>query len=668
MPAGSKQENGAVLHQSVFVAQIAPASPLLAGHPYRVSVTMMNTGSETWTSAEGYRLGSQSPLDSTIWGPIRVELPYSVAPNQQVTFSFWITAPATPGTYVFQWRMVQESVAWFGDVTPGVPLNANYHSATADFANGAFISRYQDAGVRATVVAQLQTMADAGASVVKTMLWLVGTPPDVSPAAWHLSFPFSEEELSNIQVYAQDVAMTRRPDGGYLDLQLTMQWLGCADYKRGSSDTLVGDCSYTWATFGAYARTSIAALIHAIAGVRRPDGLQAVSKLYLEGEVMIGAKPNQDRFLLDLYPYFLETTTQFGLDGSIYFLVVPSEADILDDSYVDASYPELNGHKSLYWFYRSVDFLAGQGLTLPARLDFSFYPDRQVAPYSQLVNRVLDDFQVVFTGHRAAVVETYYFLDADRRAELGQAFAAAYLARGLPEQVLFWTTPYSPVTPDVGAPFDIAAFQLKVPDGTLSNLDAPSSPCVVQPGEDGCSTSVAWNTTAPSATAALWMSGGTGGATLLACGKSGHMLTPRMQSGSAYTLSLYATPACGGDRPEVRGVRLATLLVSALPPPLPEPPIQVSIEASPNPCHLGSATTCNTTISWRAAVVSGTARVFVTPGNGAPQLFACGSDGQQQAPWIQAGVPFTFTLDAAPACDASPQSAPLAGVTVTVPQ
>jgi len=278
----------------------------------------------------------------------------------------------------------------------------------------------------------------------------------------------------------------------------------------------------------------------------------------------------------------------------------------------------------------------------------------------------LDDFQFVFSGHGAAVVETYYFQDAGLRAELGQAFGAAYLARGLPEQVLFWTTPYNEITPDVGAPFDFAAFLLNVPDGTLSNLEAPSSPCLVQPGEDGCSTNVAWSTTAPSATAAVWMSGGTVGATLLACGKSGHAITPRMPPGTSYTLSLYATPACGGARPGVRGVRLATVLVGALPSAPPqEPSIEGSIDASPIPCQLGSAPTCSTTISWRAAVLSGTARVFVKPANSAAQLFACGSDGQQQAPWIQAGVPFTFTLDAAPACDASPQTAPLASVTVT---
>jgi hypothetical protein len=547
----------------------------------------------------------------------------------------------------------------------GYDTGPNYHATTDDFLDATFISRYHIDGVRSVVIGQLRTMADSGASVVKTTLWQVGVPT----SSWQLSFPLADQELSNIETYARDVAMTRRRDGGYLQLQLTLQWLGCADYTLGSSDTTVGYCAYPWQTFTAHARESISALVQRIAGITRPDGRQVVAKLYLDGEVMVGAKPNQDRFLLDLYPYFLNETTEARLDGSIYFAAVASEADILDNGYVDNRYPVLDGHKSLYWLYRSVDFLASHGLALPDRLDFSFYPDRQTAPYAQLVDRVLDDFQVGFPGYRAAVVETYYFEDASRREELGQAFGAAYLARGLPEQVSFWTTPYGGVTPDVGPPFDIAAFELKVPAGTSSNIDAAQSPCIVQPGEDGCSTSITWSTTAQSATAAVWMNTGIDGATLLACGKSGLASTPWIRPDTPYTFSLYATPACGGNSPEVTGVRVASVLVSASPAPsVPGPPIQASIDAAANPCHLDSSSLCATTISWHAGVLSGTARVFVKQGDSAPQLFACGIGGQQQAPWIQPQVPFTFTLDAAPTCDSSPQNAPLASVTVTAQQ
>jgi hypothetical protein len=106
---------------AVFVGQSVP-SVMEAGHSYQVSVTMQNTGGVTWTAGQLYRLGAQDPQDNTLWGLNRVGLPGPVAPGQQVTFNFTVTAPAKAGTYNFQWRMVQEFVQWFGDYTPDVPV------------------------------------------------------------------------------------------------------------------------------------------------------------------------------------------------------------------------------------------------------------------------------------------------------------------------------------------------------------------------------------------------------------------------------------------------------------------------------------------------------------------------------------------------------------------
>ena len=537
-------------------------------------------------------------------------------------------------------------------------VGPNYHSASADFASGPFISRYHDPGVRATVRGQLQTMADSGASVVKTTLWQVGGKAQ----AWRLSFPLTTRELSNIESYASDVATTKRRDGGYLNLQLTLAWLGCADYTLGSSDTTVGYCEYPWDTFIAHARNSISALVSRVAGVVRPDGKQAVSKLYLELEVMIGAKPNQDKFLLDLYPYFLNETTRTGLDGSLYFNVTMPEADILDDGYIDIRYPVLNGRKSMFWLYRSVDFLRAHDLRVPDRLDFSFYPENETVPYAHLVDRVMNDFQAVFPRNRAAVVETYYFDDANRREELGQAFGAAYLARGIPEQVSFWTTPYGGVPADAGPPFDLAAFALRVPADTASTISAFPGRCIIQPDTNACSTTITWNTAARAATAAVWVDTGNGSPTLMACGKKGQAMIPWIQPDTAYTFSLHATPVCNGSSTDVTGVRVASVLVSAT-------TSQGGISATPNPCTSGSSSTCAVVISWQAAVPSGTARVFVRRGSEAPQLFACGIEGLQHAPWIQRDAQFTFTLYAAPACGSEvPPHAPLASVNVTAQQ
>jgi len=107
---------------SVFVAQSVP-TVMQVGRQYSVAVTMRNTGTNSWASATSYKLGSQNPQDNSTWGMTRVTPPSTVAPGAEVTITFMVTAPSTPGTYNFQWRMIQEGVAWFGDYTPNVSVS-----------------------------------------------------------------------------------------------------------------------------------------------------------------------------------------------------------------------------------------------------------------------------------------------------------------------------------------------------------------------------------------------------------------------------------------------------------------------------------------------------------------------------------------------------------------
>jgi len=107
---------------AMVVGQSVPAY-MDAGYSYLVSVTMQNNGANTWTQAEGYRLGSQNPPDNYTWGLSRVGLPASVSPGGQVTFNFYVTAPYSSGLYDFQWRMVQDGVEWFGDATPNLLID-----------------------------------------------------------------------------------------------------------------------------------------------------------------------------------------------------------------------------------------------------------------------------------------------------------------------------------------------------------------------------------------------------------------------------------------------------------------------------------------------------------------------------------------------------------------
>jgi RHS repeat-associated protein len=98
---------------------------MMAGQSYPVSVKMKNTGSNTWPLGGNHLLGSQNPADNSTWGVGRAVVPASVAPNGEVTFNFAVTAPATPGTYNFQWRMVQEYLEWFGDYSTNLPITVS---------------------------------------------------------------------------------------------------------------------------------------------------------------------------------------------------------------------------------------------------------------------------------------------------------------------------------------------------------------------------------------------------------------------------------------------------------------------------------------------------------------------------------------------------------------
>ena len=106
---------------SMFVSQSVPAR-IVAGQNYRVTVSFLNTGATTWTSATRHRLGSLNPVDNYTWDSARAALPGDVAPGGTATFTFAIKAPATPGHYNFQWTMLQEAMGRFGPASPNLVL------------------------------------------------------------------------------------------------------------------------------------------------------------------------------------------------------------------------------------------------------------------------------------------------------------------------------------------------------------------------------------------------------------------------------------------------------------------------------------------------------------------------------------------------------------------
>jgi hypothetical protein len=49
-----------------------------------------------------------------------MSLPSDVAPGQDAVVSWTLTAPATPGAYNFQWKMLNVGVEWFDELSPNV--------------------------------------------------------------------------------------------------------------------------------------------------------------------------------------------------------------------------------------------------------------------------------------------------------------------------------------------------------------------------------------------------------------------------------------------------------------------------------------------------------------------------------------------------------------------
>ncbi len=85
---------------------------------FDAEVVVRNDGRATWTRDDGYKLGAVDDSDPLFGDRVRVRLGPDdvVPPGSEHTFSFVLQAPAEPGTYRTDWRMVHEAVGWFGDV------------------------------------------------------------------------------------------------------------------------------------------------------------------------------------------------------------------------------------------------------------------------------------------------------------------------------------------------------------------------------------------------------------------------------------------------------------------------------------------------------------------------------------------------------------------------
>lgn len=129
----------AAINDASLVSISAPSS-VVAGSSFSATITMNNNGNLSWTTAGSYALGSQSPQDNTTWGTGRWALPADpITAGQNAAFTRTFTAPTTPGTYTFAWKMVQDGVEWFGPVASvTITVTANLVTAIVDNSDAGF--------------------------------------------------------------------------------------------------------------------------------------------------------------------------------------------------------------------------------------------------------------------------------------------------------------------------------------------------------------------------------------------------------------------------------------------------------------------------------------------------------------------------------------------------
>ncbi|MEA2551899.1 MAG: hypothetical protein QOJ65_75 [Fimbriimonadaceae bacterium] len=97
-----------------FVTQTGIPSTVVHGATFTATVTMKNLGTATWDATY-----SLAPLYD-VWG-VASSPSGAVGPNATQAFTATFTAPSTPGTYHFRWRM-QHGATKFGQSSPDVVI------------------------------------------------------------------------------------------------------------------------------------------------------------------------------------------------------------------------------------------------------------------------------------------------------------------------------------------------------------------------------------------------------------------------------------------------------------------------------------------------------------------------------------------------------------------
>jgi hypothetical protein len=415
-----------------------------AGSTARVTGAVSNDTSNsgvTWSVfCSAAQCGTISPATTPSGIPATFTAPPTMPPNVNVTVTATSIADKSKSNLA--------TLIPVGYI-PGYDVGVDYHAYGTDFTNTAFITIYNQPQVRQTVQTQLQGMADRGVTFIHSSIWFVHDPSQPSGISWQATFPMSDQEQANLTAFAQDVAAMQGASGNRLRLDIALDWLWAADFTMGSPTTGLGALNLTAAQYISRLQTTEDKVIAAVSNVLRPDGVRVVDTIYFDTGILIAeagipnTNANEQWFLTTNYPRFVSVLTQAGMRPSVVFVPDCIQSDVFNSGYSDPTYPILDGHNSMFWVYRGINFLVASGLPMPTRIDMACY--MTPAPYDQLLQHVLDDADVTLPTLGAprlyGATETYYLTDPTQRLQYAQAFPTQASQSSRMQRVSFWTTP-----------------------------------------------------------------------------------------------------------------------------------------------------------------------------------------------------------------------------------
>lgn len=169
----AEPDASAVGDRAEIVSADAPEA-MEMGQSYGVTVKIKNTGTNTWTRAQGYALAARYRN----WSIQRVDLENAekIAPGGTATFKFRVTAPQQAGSHDFQWQM-QHDEHFFGPPTPAHRVVVEGGSNRVKFISQV-VPSVMNIGAEYTVMVQFKNLGKTTWSAGNGYMLMSQNPPN----------------------------------------------------------------------------------------------------------------------------------------------------------------------------------------------------------------------------------------------------------------------------------------------------------------------------------------------------------------------------------------------------------------------------------------------------------------------------------------------------------